>query len=66
MASELMAKRLELLSELVAHTMPGALLVNPNNGSTEAMIPDMQEAARVKGVQLRVLKADTEAECNRC
>ena len=62
MASELMAKRLELLSELVTHTMPVALLVNPSNGSTEPMIPDMQEAARVKGVQLRVLKADTEAE----
>jgi putative ABC transport system substrate-binding protein len=62
MASELMPKRLELLSELVAHTMPLALLVNPNNGSTEPMIPDMQEAARMKGVQLHGLKADNEAE----
>src|SRR5215469_7909596 len=62
MASELMAKRLELLSELVAHTVPLALMVNPNNRSTEPMIPEMQEAARMKGVQLRVLKADTEAE----
>ena len=62
MASELMAKRLELLSELVAHTVPVALLVNPNNRSTEPMIPEMQEAARMKGGQLRVLKADTEAE----
>ena len=62
MASELMPKRLELLSELVAHTMPVALLVNPNNGSTEPMIPDLQEAARMKGVQLHVLKADNEAE----
>jgi putative ABC transport system substrate-binding protein len=57
-----MPKRLELLSELVARTMPVALLVNPNNGSTEPMIPDMQEAARIKGVQLHVLKADNEAE----
>ena len=62
MASELMAKRLELLAELVAQTVPVALLVNPNNASTEPMIPDMQEAARMKGVQLHVLKADTEAE----
>ncbi len=62
MASELMPKRLELLSELVARTMPVALLVNPNNGSTEPMIPDMQEAARMRGVQLHVLKADNEAE----
>src|SRR5215472_7295911 len=62
MASELMTKRLELLSELVAHTMPVALLVNPNNGSTESMIPDMEEAAHMKGVQLHVLKADSEVE----
>jgi putative ABC transport system substrate-binding protein len=62
MATELMPKRLELLSELVARTMPVALLVNPNNGSTEPTISDMQEAARVKGVQLRVLKAENEAE----
>jgi putative ABC transport system substrate-binding protein len=62
MASELMPKRLELLSELVSHAMPVALLINPNNGSTEPMIPDMQEAARMKGVQLLVLKADNEPE----
>ena len=62
MASELMPKRLELLSELVGHTMPVALLLNPNGGSTEPMISDMQEAARMKGMQLLVLKADTEAE----
>ena len=62
MASELMPKRLELLSDLVAHTMPLALLVNPNNGSTEPLIPDMQEAARMRGVQLHVLKAGNEAE----
>ena len=62
MASELMSKRLELLSELVAQTMPVALLVNPNNGSTEPLIPDMQKAARMKGVQLHVLNAGTEGE----
>ena len=57
-----MPKRLELLSELVAHTVPVALLINPNNGITQPMIPDMQEAARMKGMQLLVLKADSEAE----
>src|SRR5215469_1201502 len=54
MASELMPKRLQLLSELVAPIMLVALLVNPNNGSTEPMIPDMQEAARTKGERLHV------------
>jgi putative tryptophan/tyrosine transport system substrate-binding protein len=39
-----------------------ALLVNPKNTDTERSIGDVQEAARVKGVQLHILKAGTEAE----
>jgi putative ABC transport system substrate-binding protein len=62
MASELMPKRLELLSELVPQTRLVALLVNPNNAGTEPMIRDMREAARAKGVQLHILKATTESE----
>ena len=54
---ELMAKRLELLSELVPQAGVIALLVNPNTSTTERMIRDEQEAARVKGVQLHVVKA---------
>jgi putative ABC transport system substrate-binding protein len=38
-----------------------ALLVNPNNPDTERSIEDVQEAARVKGLQLRILKAGTES-----
>jgi putative ABC transport system substrate-binding protein len=38
-----------------------ALLVNPNNTDTERSIGDVQEAARVKGVQLQILKAGTES-----
>jgi len=49
MTTELMPKRLELLSELVPQAGVIALLVNPNNPSTEAMIRDVQEAARAKG-----------------
>ena len=37
-----------------------ALLVNPNNTDTERSIGDVQEAARVKRVQLHILKAGTE------
>jgi putative ABC transport system substrate-binding protein len=59
---ELMAKRLELLSELVARAGVIALLVNPNSPNTEPMIRDVQEAARAKGVQLLVLKAGAEGE----
>jgi hypothetical protein len=39
-----------------------ASLVNPNNSTTEHMIPAMQEAARANGVQLHILKASTESE----
>jgi putative tryptophan/tyrosine transport system substrate-binding protein len=59
---ELTAKRLELLSELVPQARAIWLLVNPNNASTERIISEAQEAARVKGVQLSILKAGTEGE----
>jgi putative tryptophan/tyrosine transport system substrate-binding protein len=59
---ELMAKRLELLSELIPHAGVIALLVNPANPLTEPMIRDVQEAARAKGLQLHILKAGTESE----
>src|SRR6266478_5502531 len=50
--TELNAKRLELLSELVPRAGVIALLVNQNNTNTESIMRDMQEAARVKGLQL--------------
>jgi putative ABC transport system substrate-binding protein len=60
--SELTPKRLELLSELVPQAGVIALLVNPNNPQTERVMQDVEEAARTKGVQPRVLKAGTESE----
>jgi putative tryptophan/tyrosine transport system substrate-binding protein len=62
MASELMAKRLELLLELVPQARLIALLVNPNNANTEGVIRDVREAADTKGVQLDILKAGSEGE----
>ena len=62
MLTELMPKRLELISELVSLARVIALLVNPKNPSTESMIRDVQEAARAKGVQLQILRAGTESE----
>jgi putative tryptophan/tyrosine transport system substrate-binding protein len=59
---ELMAKRLEVLSELVPRAGVIALLVNPNSPNTEPIIRDVQEAARTKGVQLHILRAGTESE----
>ncbi len=62
MGTELIAKRLELLSELVSHAGVIALLVNPNSAIVERIIGNMQEAARAKGVQLHMLKASSEGE----
>jgi ABC-type uncharacterized transport system substrate-binding protein len=61
-AVALVPKRFELLSELVPQTSKIALLVNPQNPSTEPQMQTTQEAARAKGVELSILKATTEAE----
>ena len=62
MMTKLNPTRLELLSELVLQADMIALLVNPSNESAEPQMRDVQEAARAKGVQLRILKASTEGE----
>ena len=59
---ELMPKRLELLAELVPQVSVIALLVNPKSASGERQIKDVQEAAREKQVQLRILQASAENE----
>ena len=51
-----------MLSELVPRAKVIALLVNPNNATTENIITNVQEAARIKGVQIHVLKASIESE----
>jgi hypothetical protein len=57
-----MAKRVELLSELVPQAKVVALLVNPNNPGAERIIREVPEAPRAKGAQLQILKAGTESE----
>jgi ABC-type uncharacterized transport system substrate-binding protein len=62
-AVELVAKRLEILHELVPAAARVAVLVNPASGDiTEAMVHDMQAAARAMGLQLRVLNAGSGKE----
>jgi putative tryptophan/tyrosine transport system substrate-binding protein len=63
-SSELMPKRLELISEVVPQAGVIALLVNPNNANTERTTRDVKEAARAKRVQLNIVKAGTESEIN--
>jgi len=62
LTGELMPKRLELLSELVPDAKVMTLLIDPNNASAERVTREMQQAAGVKGVQLRILSASTESE----
>jgi putative ABC transport system substrate-binding protein len=61
MQTELMAKRLDLLSDLVPQARVIALLV-ATESQTERVIEDMQEAARAKRVELAVVKAGIESE----
>jgi putative ABC transport system substrate-binding protein len=62
LTTELNPKRFDLLSELVPQASVIALLVNPNNSITDRIVREVREAARVKGVQLPVLRAGTEIE----
>jgi putative ABC transport system substrate-binding protein len=59
---QLAAKRVELLSELVPQAKAIAILVNPDDPSTNDDIRDAREAARAKGLQLHVLKASSDSE----
>ena len=62
-ANELMAKRFELLSELVPQLRTIALLVNPKyHSATEGTIPLVQQAASGKGVRLHILNATDDDE----
>ena len=62
---ELVAKRLELLRELVPGAARIDVLVAPSNPTiTEATVRDAQAAARAMGLQLKIVNADTPAEIN--
>ncbi len=60
--AELMPKRLELLSQLAPTGKVFALLVNPKAASTPLVMRSAQDAARAKGVELRVLQAGDDVE----
>jgi ABC-type uncharacterized transport system substrate-binding protein len=62
-SSELVAKRLELLHELVPAATRVAVLVNPANApTTETTLREVEVAARAIGLQVRVLNASTSRE----
>jgi len=55
-------KRLELLHELVPTTGIIAWLVNPRSAVAEAETKELSEAARVLGVEIRIINAVSESE----
>jgi ABC-type uncharacterized transport system substrate-binding protein len=63
LSGELVAKRLELLRELVPGAARVAVLVNPTNAAnTETTLRDVELAARTIGLQIQVLNASTSRE----
>jgi len=61
--TDMSAKRLSLLHQLVPNATHIAVLVNPGNaGNAEATLRNVNEAARVIGLQIRALNATTIGE----
>src|SRR5262249_1233918 len=65
LSSAVMAKMLEVLHAVVPNTALIAALVNPDNPQSEADTRDAQDAARILGMQLQVLRARTEGDINK-
>ncbi len=61
-SSELTAKRLELLRELVPTAARVAVLANPNSPVTATTLKDLEPAARVMGLQIQVIRVSTVQE----
>jgi putative ABC transport system substrate-binding protein len=62
LGSAVMAKRLELLRELVAPTGVITVLINPNNPAAEFTTRDAQDAAQKLGQPIQILTAASESE----
>jgi putative ABC transport system substrate-binding protein len=60
--TEVLAKRLALLHELVPKAVRVAVLLNPANPAWEVTLREVQEAARVIGLEIHVLNASTSRE----
>jgi putative tryptophan/tyrosine transport system substrate-binding protein len=60
--AELESKRLGLLNELVPRLKIAAALVNPGNANAENQARELQEGARMLGLELHVFKAGNERD----
>jgi len=59
---EVLAKRLEMLLQLLPKAREVALMVNPNTPSAADQVRDAEAAARVAGVRMQILRAGSDAE----
>jgi ABC-type uncharacterized transport system substrate-binding protein len=65
LTSDVVAKRLRLLHDLLPNAVRFAVLVNPNNATvTETTVQDVQKAASIMGLQTQILNATTVGEIN--
>jgi putative ABC transport system substrate-binding protein len=62
LTTELIQKRLGILSELVPKATTIGLLVNPNGIQTSGQVQEMQEATRARGLSLHIVKASNDRE----
>jgi putative ABC transport system substrate-binding protein len=62
LSTELVAKRLGLVRELIPQTKSIALLVNADSPESETIAKDVHEAANTIGAKILVLKASTERD----
>jgi putative ABC transport system substrate-binding protein len=58
----LVAKRLQLLREVVPTAAVFSMLVNPNNPNAETETTDVKEAAKTLGLHLRILNASNDGD----
>jgi putative ABC transport system substrate-binding protein len=63
-SAELEAKRLGLLRELVPSATSIAVLVNPTRPGVDAQLAQTQQAARVLGLSVHILKASSGSDLN--
>ena len=62
--AELLAKRLELLRELVPAVTRITVLINPASPAATSTMKDLEAAARTLGLQIQILNASTSREIN--
>jgi putative ABC transport system substrate-binding protein len=62
LSQELMAKRLEILRELLPDVTVIGLLVNPNNPNTDPTVRELRELSQSRGAGLRVVAVTSQSD----